>query len=82
MGIFPTVKMGATSSQLGQLAMHLGTGVTVVESVKGPVILRANQALVYANDIRKTQNESLLCLSQMREYNVFVDECPQKDGGA
>ena len=64
--------------------MHRGTGITKVKSVNhGWVILRAaNNALIYPEEIRSKEKETLFCLSQLRDNNIQVDDCPQKYGGA
>ena len=77
-----TISIGGPSGKMGSINMHKGTGVTEVQSVThGPVILRAaNNALIYPDQLRFNEKESLLCLTQMREFGIIVDKCPHKFG--
>ena len=63
--------------------MHQGTGLTKVKSVnRGWIILQAaNNTLIYQEEIRSKERETSFCLSQLRNLNIQVDDCPQKDGG-
>lgn len=80
----PSIRIGDPSSKMGQIHMHQDTGLTKVQSVnRGWVILRAaNNALIYPEEIRGQEKETLFCLSQLRDHNIQVDDCPQKYGGA
>lgn len=64
--------------------MYKGSGITKVKSINlGDIILRAeNNALIYPEEIRDKEKETLFCSAQLRENNIQVDDCPQKYGGS
>ena len=64
--------------------MYRGSGITKVNSANhGPVLLRAaNNALIYTEQLRHKEQETLFSHSQLRGNGVQVEDCPQKYGGA
>ena len=64
--------------------MYRGSGITKVTSTNhGPVLLRAeNNALIYPEQLRHKEKETLFSHSQLRENGVQVEDFPQQYGGA
>ena len=71
----PSINIGGPSSNMGQICMHKGTGVTKVKTADGSyILLRAsNNALIYPTSIRDHEKETLLCLSQISSFGFTVD---------
>ena len=78
----PCISIGGPSTKMGSIHMHRGTGITKVKSINlGWVILRAaNNALIYPEELRDKEKETLFCLSQLMDFNIQEDDCPQKYG--
>ena len=73
--------MGEPSPTMGNLEMHKCTGICLVTSTYGPVIIRYNNAITYNSSERKNNVESLISSNQLRSYGIFIDDTPQSHGG-
>ena len=82
-GDMPSINIAGPCQQMGKVNMYRGSGITRVNSTThGPVLLRAaNNALIYPEQIRHVEQETLFSHSQLREHGVIVEDCPQKYGG-
>ena len=69
---------------MGKIHLYRGSGITRVNSTNhGPVLIRAeNNALIYPEQLRHEEKETIFPHSQLRENGVRVEDCPQKYGGA
>ena len=78
---FPGTSMGGPSPTMGNMQMHKCTGICLVTSTEGPVIIRYNNAITYDETEIKNNVESLISSNQLRSYGIFIDDTPQSHGG-
>ena len=77
------ISMHGASAAFGSVDMDLVSAVTVVDSVKGPVLVRAQQAIApVENNEANLELESLLNPHQLREQGLIVDDTCQAHGGS
>ena len=83
-GNMPSINIAGPCQEMGQINMYRGSGITRVTSTNhGHVLLRAeNNALIYPEQLRHQEQETLFSHSQLRENGVQVEDCPQRYGGA
>ena len=80
----PLIEVGGASAYMGRIHMYKGSGITKVMDKDGrSVLLRAaNNALIYPEELRTHEAETLFCVSQLRANQVLVHDQPHSSGGA
>ena len=65
---------------MGNIEMHKCTGICLVTSTDGPVIIKYNDDITYDSSEQKNV-EYLISSNQLRSYGIFIDDTPQSHEG-
>ena len=73
-GDMPSINIAGPCQQMGEIHMYRGSGITRLNSTnRGPVLIHAeNNALIYPEQLRHKEKETLFSHSQLSENGVHV----------